>query len=425
MKPLKNNLILFNNFIDMMIRCLPSYQLQGQYAYKPGLKRVLFLSRFLGSPHLYFKSIHVAGTNGKGSTSHMLSSVLQENGYNVGLFTSPHLLDMRERIKYNGNYIDKDFIDFFLKKIKDIIFTKQFSFFEIFTVLSFVYFKHKRVDFAIIETGLGGLLDATNILKPLISVITSINYDHMEILGETLYEIAIQKAGIIKYKTPVVISPGILNNKIKQLFYDIAIIKKSNIFFCEKKNNYKNIKLSLYGFFQVYNMITVLKCVSILKKYNFLINDKKINLGFNNIIKNTNFLGRWHIISYKPKIICDIAHNEESMLSISSLISEEVYNNIFFIIGFVYGKNILKILSCLPKKGNFYFCSPGIFRGLNINILKKITINDFDNNGEKLYFKTVEKAFLRARCKSSINDLILITGSSFIVSDFLKIYKNL
>lgn len=399
-----------NNDIKWILKFFPMYQKEGIKAYSHGLKNIIELSEYMGNPQTFFKSIHIAGTNGKGSTSHMLASILQESKYRVGLFTSPHFNDFSERIQYNGIYIDKKFIIYFIKKYKNFLQKKKYSFFEIITILAFLYFKNKNVDIAIIEVGMGGIFDSTNIISPIISIITHIGWDHTDILGNTLNKIAYQKAGIIKYNTPVIIGPNVSGTE--EIFIKVAKKKNANIFLCEKNIlNEKKI-----GYSQFLNKNTVLKTIEILKKLNFIISDKNFNNGLKNIVKNTNFFGRWHILNRYPKIICDIAHNEDSIKSVIEQLHYESYKNLHIILGFVKGKEILKILSFFPKKANYYFCQPNISRAFSIKKIKTLT-NKYYNNAK--YFNSVLEAFTAAKKKSCKEDLIFIGGSTFVVAEVL------
>lgn len=401
-----------NQEIKWLLNYPPMYQKEGITAYSHGLNNILELAKHMGNPQNFFKSIHIAGTNGKGSTSHMLASILQESNYKVGLFTSPHLKDFSERIKCNGISINKTFITSFIKKYKYILKKNIYSFFEIITILAFVYFKQKKIDIAIIEVGMGGKFDATNIIYPILSVITHIGWDHQEILGNTLNEIAYEKSGIIKQNTPVILGPNLSGTE--DIFFKVAKQNHADIFLTDNKIKFFDAQ-NRYA--QFLNQNTVLKTVEILKKLNFRISDKNMKTGFENMIKNTNFMGRWHILNDYPKIICDIAHNEDSMQSVAKQLDYESYQHLHIILGFVKGKKILKILSYLPKLANYYFCEPNISRAVSINQIEKLTKKYYKY---AKYFNSVLKAFTIAQENATKEDLILIVGSTFVVAEILK-----
>lgn len=400
-----------NNDIKWILKYAPMYQNKGIKAYSHGLNNIIELSKYMGNPQNFFKSIHIAGTNGKGSTAHMLASILQESNYKVGLFTSPHFNDFSERIQINGVYIDKNFIIYFIKKYKKFLQKKIYSFFEIMTIIAFLYFKQKKIDIAIIEVGMGGRFDSTNIISPIISIITHIGWDHTDILGNTLNEIAYEKAGIIKQNTPVIIGPNVSGTE--NVFIKVAKQKNTNIFLSEKNNN---IYLNKIGYSHFLNKNTVLKTIEILRELDFIISDKNLKNGFKKVIQNTNFIGRWHILKKSPKIICDIAHNEDSIKSVSDQLNYESYKNLHLILGFVKEKKIIKILSFLPKKANYYFCQPNIDRAFSIKKIKKLT-NKYYNNSK--YFSSVLEAFTEVNKIASKEDLIFIGGSTFVVAEVL------
>lgn len=408
----------YEDIINWLFRRFLNYQNIGYKAINPGLKMIKKLSNYLDNPHKNYNIIHIAGTNGKGSTANMLSSILQEANYKVGLFTSPHLLDFSERIKFNGKCIDRYFVKYFIKKYKNFLDSENFSFFEISTIMAFYFFKEKKADLAIIETGLGGRLDSTNIVNPLISIITHIGLDHMNLLGNNVEKIAYEKSGIIKYKVPVIIGPNV--SKTENIFLNISRIKKSPIFFSEKIGDFL-YKTPLINKVQILNQSTILKSIKVLKKLNINISNKNIENGFKNIFINTNLKGRWQCINNKPKIICDVAHNIDSIKILIEQLSFEEYDKLHLILGFIKNNNIYNILSFLPKNENYYFCEPNIPRKYPIFLLKKITNNLYKNSK---YFNCAEDALLNAKNNASEKDLILITGSHFIVSDILKSIIN-
>ncbi len=384
--------------------------------YKSGLDKIKKFCLYLGNPQNFFKSIHIGGTNGKGSTVHMLSSILQEEKYLVGSLTSPHLTDFRERITCNGNLIEKDFIVDFIKNNKKYIEKENISFFEINTALSFQYFKEKKIDIAVIEVGIGGRLDSTNIINPILSIITSISIDHENILGNNKIKIAFEKAGIIKNYISVIIGENITKN-IKIFLLKNAIKKNAPIYFTTKSKEYKIYKIPFKVDYQFFNRNLVLKIVNILKnRKHFFISDISIINGFKNVIKNTNIRGRWHILkNSNPKIICDIAHNEQGMYMINLQLKKENYKELHLVLGFVYTKNLKKLLKYFPTNSNYYFCQPDINRKYHIDNIKKLLKSNVKN---KFYFyNTVKEAYFMAKKKAKKNDIILVSGSTFVVSE--------
>ena len=394
-----------------MFSKLPMYQNVGPSAYKKDLNNIIKLTNHLNNPHKDFKSIHIAGTNGKGSTAHMLSSILQESKYNVGLYTSPHLVDFRERIKINGVMIEKDFIVDFFKDNIDFFNHNSFSFFEMTVGLAFEYFKMKSVAIAVIETGMGGRLDSTNIISPEVSVITNISFDHTQFLGNTIEEIAKEKAGIIKEGTAVVI--GEKQNNTSDLFIDIAKEKKSEISFADEliEDEYD---CDLKGVYQKMNIKTSIQTINELVKLGFIISEENIVDGLKNVKTNTGILGRWEIIGKDPLIICDVAHNHEALsIVLNHLISME-YNKIHFVIGFVNDKNLNSIIDLFPMHAEFYFTKPNIERGMDQLELQNLfkSKNRIGNS-----FSNVKLALKSALNISKKDDIIYVGGSTFVVAE--------
>jgi len=390
---------------------LPMYQNIGAAAYKKDLKNILKLSRHLNNPHHNFKSIHIAGTNGKGSTAHMISSVLQEANYKVGLYTSPHLVDFRERIKINGKMIEKDFITDFIKDNIDFFDDNSFSFFELSVGLAFEYFNINSVDIAIIEAGMGGRLDSTNIISPQVSVITNISYDHTQFLGDTITKIAKEKAGIIKKGIPVIIGEN--KKEITDLFINIAKQKESEILFADKLID-KQYDCDLKGVYQKMNIKTSVQTINELVKLGFIISEQNIVDGLKNIKTNTGILGRWEIIGKDPLIICDVAHNHEALsIVLNHLISME-YNKIHFVIGFVNDKNLNSIIDLFPMHAEFYFTKPNIERGMDQLELQNLfkSKNRIGNS-----FSNVKLALKSALNMSKKDDIIYVGGSTFVVAE--------
>ena len=387
------------------------YQNIGAAAYKKDLKNILKLSRHLNNPHHNFKSIHIAGTNGKGSTAHMISSVLQEANYKVGLYTSPHLVDFRERIKINGKMIEKDFITDFIKDNIDFFDDNSFSFFELSVGLAFEYFNINSVDIAIIEAGMGGRLDSTNIISPQVSVITNISYDHTQFLGDTITKIAKEKAGIIKKGIPVIIGEN--KKEITDLFINIAKQKESEILFADKLID-KQYDCDLKGVYQKMNIKTSVQTINELVKLGFIISKENIVDGLKNVKTNTGILGRWEIIGKAPLIICDVAHNHEALsIVLNHLISME-YNKIHFVIGFVNDKNLNSIIDLFPMHAEFYFTKPNIERGMDQLELQNLfkSKNRIGNS-----FSNVKLALKSALNMSKKDDIIYVGGSTFVVAE--------
>ena len=400
---------------EWMFHQLPMYQNKGKKAYKKDLTNIKKLSHHLNHPEKKFKSIHVGGTNGKGSTSHILASILQEANYKVGLYTSPHLIDFRERIKINGEEITKQYVIGFIKRNFEFLNKNKLSFFEMTVGLAFEYFANKKVDIAIIEVGLGGRLDSTNIITPLVSVITNIGLDHTDILGNTYKLIAKEKSGIIKPKVPVVI--GETRKDTSEVFKLIAKENDSKISFADQKQH-KIFQCDLKGSYQKKNIKTALETLKFLDQKSFSISEHIISDGLKKVVANTKLQGRWQVIQNKPKIICDTAHNVEGIAEVMSQLKKEKYGNLHIIFGMVKGKNPEKIIKLLPKNAKYYICQPKIERALNANILLEYFLN---KNFSASIFETVFDAFNDAQSNAKINDLIFIGGSTFTVADFLNL----
>jgi len=398
----------YQDTIDYLFQKLPIYQISGKSAYKEDIGNIIEACNILGNPNLNFKSIHVAGTNGKGSCSHMMSSILQEAEYKVGLYTSPHLKDFRERIKINGKMIPEENIINFVSVNKEEFEKINMSFFEMTVAMAFQYFSDEKVDIAIIECGLGGRLDSTNIINPEISVITNIGLDHTNLLGNTLERIAIEKAGIIKKETPVVI--GRKQDEILKVFEEKVDKENSKIFYSE---NY-NFSSDLKGNYQKENINTTVTTLKHLR--NFTINEENIINGLSKVIKNTSFLGRWQTISKNPLVICDTAHNEDGLIKVLNQISEINYNKLHFVIGLVKEKNIYNILTLLPKDAIYYFCEANIPRAMDKFDLQKKS-SEFNLNGE--VYSSVEEALNQAKNTAEENDLIYVGGSTFVVAEII------
>lgn len=403
----------YSDTLDWLFSKLPMYQRQGKTAFKKDLTNSIALSNHLDNPENKFKSIHVAGTNGKGSCSHILASVLQEAGYKVGLYTSPHLKDFRERIKVNGKCISKNGVINFVKKNHDFLEKQALSFFEMTVGMAFEYFAKQKVDIAIIEVGLGGRLDSTNIILPELSIITNIGFDHTQFLGDTLPEIAYEKAGIIKKNVPTII--GETTIETKQVFEKIAKEKKSKLVFAENFNT-EIFPSDLKGNYQKNNIRTVLASIQTLKENGFDITTQNIKKGLLSVIKNTGLEGRWQIIGYEPKIICDTAHNIEGLQYTLQQLKQENYLQLHIVFGVVNDKNLDSILSLFPKNATYYFCKAQIPRALDANILQKEALK-FNLKGDVSL--SVKGALKNAKKAASKDDVIYVGGSTFVVAEVL------
>jgi len=397
---------------NWMFNQLPMYQLQGASAYKEDLTNIRLLAAHLDNPHNELKCIHVAGTNGKGSTSHMLSSVLQEAGYKVGLYTSPHLKDFRERIKINGREISEDFVIEFIANHKSFFEANDMSFFEMSVGLAFDYFAAEKVDIAIIEVGLGGRLDATNIITPLVSVITNIGLDHTQFLGNTLEAIAGEKAGIIKPNIPVVI--GEYTAETKPVF--LAKAEENNAPISFASDLIDQIYLSdLIGDYQFHNKKTVQQTISILNNQtDFNISTEHLKEGLLNVVKNTGLQGRWQQLGESPKIICDTAHNKHGLVVVMNQLKNENFENLHVVLGVVNDKDLDSVLPLFPKDAKYYFCKPDSSRGLSTEILQT-EAKKYDLIGEK--YDSVAIAFAEAKRNATENDFIYVGGSTFVVAE--------
>ena len=404
----------YQETINWMFNQLPMYQLQGASAYKKDLTNTHLLISHLDNPQEKIKCIHVAGTNGKGSTSHMLASILQEAGYKVGLYTSPHLKDFRERIKINGKDISEEFVTDFINKNKSFFESNDMSFFEMTVGLAFDYFAKEKVDLAVIEVGMGGRLDATNIITPLISVITNIGLDHTQFLGNTPELIAFEKAGIIKPTIPVII--GEYSPETKPVFLAKAIECISEIYFAADLVS-ETHPSDLIGDYQIHNKKTVLQTISVLNSQNeFKITRKNTISGLLNVVKNTGLQGRWQQLNEFPKVICDTAHNKNGLEIVLKQIQKENFDALHIVLGVVNDKDLNEILPLFPKKAIYYFCKPNIPRGLDVVILKQKAAT-FELKGE--VYNSVSEAYQKAIQNAAKSDFIYIGGSTFVVAEIL------
>ncbi len=391
-----------------MLSQLPMYQQKGKQAYRPDLSRMEAFCSHLNSPERKIKTIHIAGTNGKGSTAHMIASVLQEAGYRVGLYTSPHLRDFRERIKINGAFIEKQYIVKFIQNNLNYFDLTSLSFFEMTVGLAFSYFFDKKVDYAVIEVGMGGRLDGTNLILPELSIITNIGFDHIQFLGNTLPEIANEKAGIIKPKTPLII--GETHEKTKEVFIERAKMLNSQIIFADQQK-FVGFSSDLKGSYQKKNIQTASIALLRLK-----IDPKIINSGLMKVIPNTGIQGRWQILANNPLTIADVAHNQEGLDYVIPQIKSQSYNKLHLVLGFVKDKVAEKLLRLFPENAIFYFAAPNIPRALPIADLEKVS-NNLNLNFKT--FPTVAQAMLKAQSMAGSNDLIYVGGSTFVVAEIL------
>lgn len=427
----------YKQTIDYLFDVLPMYQRLGVAAYRADLKNAFTLDAYFGYPHKKFKSVHVAGTNGKGSVSHIMASVFQSAGYKTGLYTSPHLVDFRERIKIDGTPVDKEFVTEFTQKNLAFFKKVQASFFEMTVFMAFEYFAKNEVDVAIIEVGLGGRLDTTNIITPELSIITNIGLDHTRFLGNDLESIAVEKAGIIKTKVAIVI--GKTQLETQPVFNRIAGMNESSILFADQlikcdyhlrnlddsvqyhftnsiNNGITEINTDLKGTFQKENIITALTALSILNDREFSVSDIAIRKGLRNVSSNTGLLGRWQEIDHNPLVVCDIAHNTEGIKQILEQIEDQPYKQLHMVLGFVSDKKINDILNLLPEKAIYYLCEPKIPRAMKVADLSR----GFQHKGLKfMEYNNVTDAYISAKEKALKNDLIYIGGSTFVVADFL------
>ena len=401
----------YKETLKWMFSKLPMYQRQGAAAYRSGLDKIKLLDLYLGHPHKNFKSIHVAGTNGKGSTSHIIASILQTAGYKTGLYTSPHLLDFKERIKVNGKEISPEEVMIFINSNKPYFEKENFTFFEMSVALAFWHFSKVNVDYAIIEVGLGGRLDATNIITPVLSIITNIGLDHTQFLGKTHQKIALEKAGIIKNRVPIII--GEKDIKTEKIFKDVSRKSKAPLYFAKKTK--KIFASDLKGFYQTKNIQTVITALNQLPCFN--LDNSIIEKGLKRVVENTGLKGRWQVLQNSPKVILDVGHNKEALRSIARQINEISYNKLYLVMGFVKEREVDSLLSLFPKEASFYLSSPNVERAMPLPILKKL-LKPLDLKIN--YFKSIPIAYQTAISNSDTDDLIFVTGSTFVVADILE-----
>ncbi len=425
----------YSETLTYLYNSAPLFQHIGKGAYKEGLTNTHLLDEYFGHPHHKFRTIHVAGTNGKGSCSHTIAAVLQAAGYKTGLYTSPHLIDFRERIRVNGQPISQEFVVDFVEQHRAFFEPLHPSFFELTTAMAFLYFAQEEVDIAVIEVGLGGRLDCTNIIHPDLCVITNISFDHVQFLGDTLAKIATEKAGIIKPQIPVVI--GETTPETKPVFQQQAVEMQAPIHFAEEEHfvqqreytqegyclyqttNYSNLIGELGGFCQEKNTNTILSALQCLQQAGYHINESHIREGFANVCKLTGLMGRWQRLEEHPTIICDTGHNVGGISYITKQLAIQKYDKLHLVIGMVNDKDISGVLKLLPSEASYYFTQASVQRALPAGKVKELA-QTFNLHGEA--YPDVKSALIAAKEKAAPEDLIFIGGSSFIVADLLKIY---
>ena len=426
----------YQETLDYLFSQLPMYQRVGAVAFKKDLTNIKKLCKFDGNPENEFDSIHIAGTNGKGSVAHILASILQEAGYKVGLYTSPHLKTYRERIRINGEMIPKERVTDYVESHKVLFEDVKPSYFEMTVAMAFDYFANEKVDFAVVETGLGGRLDSTNIIIPLLSVITNIGYDHTQFLGDTLEQIAFEKAGIIKYNVPVVI--GQAQSESRHIFIENAEIKNAPLYFADYRFSvdysfmstdykqilniyrggelfYENLHSDLIGIYQKKNIITALQAIDALSK-GYKVSKEAIYKGIGNVQNNTGFAGRWHTIGFNPLTVADTAHNIDGLKEVLSQIKMIPHKNLHIILGTVDDKNLDEILCLFPKSANYYFTQAKVPRALPVKELQN-TAAHYDLKGEII--TDVKKALKTAQQKAEREDFIFVGGSTFVVAEIV------
>ncbi len=424
----------YQEAIHYLYTSIPSFQAVGAKAYKPGLGNILTLDEYFAHPHRAYKTIHVGGTNGKGSTSHTLASILQEAGYKVGLFTSPHLLDFRERIRVNGQVISEERVCQFVESIQDLASRLKPSFFELTTILALLYFKEQEVDIAIIEVGLGGRLDSSNIIEPILSVITNISLDHTQFLGHNLSDIAYEKAGIIKKNTPIVIGERQVVSDL--VFEQYAKEMNAPLHYAEEEIDLRaeyqadgsllyetelfgSIYGELKGYVQQYNARTILSAIKLLQEDGWDISTEAIHKGFASVTQTTGLLGRWQRLQDQPLVVCDTAHNKAGLEPVIRQILAIKHQKLRIIIGFANDKDISSMLALLPSSAQYYLTQARDERAMPVMQLKELT----DKLGlESKTYQSVKEAVKGAMAEAKEDDLIFIGGSNFIIAEALPLF---
>lgn len=406
----------YQNTLTYLYNSAPMFQQVGASAYKEGLENTRILDEHFGNPHHSFRTIHVAGTNGKGSCSHTIAAILQEAGYRVGLYTSPHLVDFRERIRINGRPIPEEYVVHFVEKERSFFEPLHPSFFELTTAMAFCYFADEKVDVAVIEVGLGGRLDCTNIIHPDLCIITNISFDHTQFLGDTLAKIAGEKAGIIKKDIPVVI--GETTPETKAVFLQRSEEVNAPIIFAEDttKNDYPGMRTELQGLYQIKNTRTILTALPLLKKAGYHIDEQSVRNGFAHVCELTGLMGRWQKLQDTPTLICDTGHNVGGITYIAEQLKQQNYRQLHIIIGMVNDKDVSGVLALLPKDATYYFTKASVKRALPEEELCKLAAKA---GLQGSCYPNVPVAVTAAQEKSHPEDFIFVGGSSFIVADLL------
>ena len=400
----------YQETLSWMFNRLPMFQTQGKTALNNKLDNILAFTSALGNPQTKFKSLHIAGTNGKGSSSSMLASILQEAGYKVGLYTSPHLKDFRERIKIDGKEIPEDYVVNFISENKSFLEKHSLSFFEMTVGMAFSYFAEEKVDIAVIEVGLGGRFDSTNIITPEVSLITNISKDHTDILGDTLPKIAFEKAGIIKQNVPVVISE--YQEETAPVFTARAKEIKAPIIFANHIET--SLTTDLQGAYQEKNIKGVIAVTELLIHQGWDITPENIAQGLLHVVHNTNLKGRWQTLGSCPTIVCDTGHNVGGLTYVMEQLKKQTYTHLHIVVGFVKEKDVNSVLELFPKEATYYFCSPAIARGLNVDTLKEIATTK-GLQGER--YSSVAEALNAAKAQTLPTDFIFVGGSTFVVAE--------
>lgn len=427
----------YNQTLEYLYNSVPMFQKIGSSAYKEGLENTEALDAYLNHPHTNFKTIHVGGTNGKGSTSHTLAAILQSAGYRVGLYTSPHLVDFRERIRINGTCISEEFVVNFVQQHREFFEPLSPSFFELTTAMAFDYFAQEKVDIAVIEVGLGGRLDCTNIISPLLSIITNISNDHNQFLGDTLAKIAFEKAGIIKKETPAIIGEyveetlPVFMEKAQQVNAPLYLAQ-DNLQIDFKKSHttadgweyytkdYGIMRGELGGLCQIYNSNSILLAVKLLKEKGILISQENVMNGFKNVAELTGLMGRWQKLQDHPRVVCDTGHNIGGIQHITNQLKQQKYNTLRIVLGMVNDKDINGVLAILPKEATYYFTKASVARALPEHEIAQLAAKHGLKGGT---FENVKSATQAALADAQEDDFIFIGGSSFIVADLLTFWK--
>lgn len=430
----------YDETVHYLYTCMPAYEHLGPSAYKPGLDTSIALDNLLRNPHRDYKTIHVAGTNGKGSVCHLLAAILHLAGYKVGLYTSPHLVDFRERIRVNGQMISKEYVIDFVKRYSSLFEPLKPSFFELTSTLAFDYFRSMKIDVAVIETGLGGRLDSTNIITPVLSVITNISLDHIQFLGNTEEKIAFEKAGIIKKNTPIVIGE-VYKDSVAQVFKNRAQQQNAPITFAQdcqhiikhtllyngkwllSTYDYGDICDELGGNVQYKNAATVFESIRQLKQLGFQISDYAVHTGFEHVIEQTGLMGRWQLLQNTPRIICDTGHNIGGWQYLGKQLEDEIkhYRHLFLVVGMMADKDVDGVLELMPKNAVYFFTQAAIGRAMKAQTFAEKGVS----HGLKGYTcQTVSEALSLAQQAASEDDMIFIGGSTYVVSEALPLLNQ-